>query len=54
MQTLFLGLMGGSDRGGLGVGVQMAFPVLLRKLVNMDTTLHIQMRTVLTGLRRGC
>ncbi len=53
MQTLFLGLMGGLIGVGLGVGVQMAFPVLLRKLVNMDTTLHIQMRTVLTGLLAG-
>ena len=37
----------------LGVGVQLAFPVLLAKLINVDTTLHVQWSTALTGLAAG-
>ena len=53
MQTLVLGLLGGLLGVGLGAGVQLAFPWLLAKLVNVDTTLHLQWRTVLTGLAAG-
>ena len=53
IQTLVLGLLGGLLGVGLGVLVQLAFPWLLAKLVNIDTTLHLQLRTVLTGLGTG-
>ena len=45
--------MGGLLGVGLGVLVQLAFPWLLAKLVNIDTTLHLQWRTVVTGLLAG-
>jgi putative ABC transport system permease protein len=53
MQTLLLGLLGGVLGVALGVGVQLAFPVLLAKLINVDTELHVQWRTVFTGLGAG-
>ncbi len=53
IQTLFLGVMGGVLGVGLGVLVQLAFPWLLAKLVNVDTTLHVQWQTVATGLAAG-
>ncbi len=53
IQTLFLGLMGGVLGVALGVLVQLAFPWLLAKLVNIDTTLHLQWPTVVTGLAAG-
>ena len=53
IQTLFLGLMGGLLGVAMGVGVQLAFPWLLARLVNIDTTLHLQWRTVITGLAAG-
>jgi putative ABC transport system permease protein len=53
LQTLLLGLVGGVLGVVLGVGVQLAFPVLLEKLINVQTSLHIQIRTVLTGLGTG-
>ncbi len=53
IQTLFLGVTGGLLGVGLGVLVQLAFPWLLAKLVNIDTTLHLQWRTVVTGLLAG-
>ena len=53
LQTLLLGLLGGLLGVALGVGVQLAFPYFLAKLVNVDTELHIQLRTVLTGLGAG-
>ena len=33
--------------------MQLAFPVLLAKLINVQTELHVQLRTVLTGLGAG-
>ncbi len=36
-----------------GVAVQMAFPYLLASCLNVPTTVHVQMRTVLTGLGAG-
>ncbi|MDP9038722.1 MAG: ABC transporter permease, partial [Acidobacteriota bacterium] len=53
IQTLCLGLLGGVLGVTMGAGVQLAFPWLLAKLVNIDTTLHLQVRTVLTGLAAG-
>jgi putative ABC transport system permease protein len=53
MQTLLLGLLGGLLGVALGVGVQLAFPILLAKLINVDTALQVQWRTVLTGLGAG-
>ncbi|CAN5431368.1 FtsX-like permease family protein [soil metagenome] len=53
MQTLLLGLLGGVLGVALGVGVQLAFPILLAKLIDVDTELHVQWRTVLTGLGAG-
>ena len=53
LQTLLLGLLGGLLGVALGVGVQMAFPYLLAKLIHIDAELHIQARTVLTGLGVG-
>jgi putative ABC transport system permease protein len=53
MQTLLLGLLGGVLGVALGVAVQLAFPVLLAKLINVDTEIHVQWRTVVTGLSAG-
>ena len=53
IQTLLLGLAGGVLGVALGVGVQVAFPYLLSHLINIPTSLHIQTRTVLTGLGAG-
>jgi len=53
LQTLLLGLIGGTLGVALGVGVQLAFPILLAKLINIQTDLHIQLATVLTGLGAG-
>lgn len=53
IQTMFLGVLGGVLGVGLGVLVQLAFPWLLAKLVNIDTTLHVQLRTMVTGLTAG-
>ena len=53
LQTLLLGLLGGVIGVALGVGVQLAFPILLAKLINVQTDVHLQVRTVLTGLGAG-
>ncbi|HWZ53052.1 MAG TPA: FtsX-like permease family protein [Granulicella sp.] len=53
IQTLLLGLAGGLLGVAMGVGVQLAFPLLLAHLINLQTSLHIQLRTVLTGLGAG-
>ena len=53
LQTLLLGVLGGLIGVGLGVGVQLAFPYLLAKLINVQTDVHLQVRTVLTGLGAG-
>jgi len=36
-----------------GVGVQLAFPVVLGKLINIQTELHIQPRAIFVGLGAG-
>ena len=53
IQTLLLGLLGGLIGVALGVGVQLAFPYLLARLINVQTDVHLQVRTVLTGLSAG-
>jgi putative ABC transport system permease protein len=53
LQTLLLGFIGGLLGVALGVGVQLAFPLLLAKLINVDTDLHIQFGTIFTGLATG-
>jgi putative ABC transport system permease protein len=53
LQTLLLGLIGGSLGVLGGVGVQLAFPVVLGKLINVQTEYHIQPRAILVGLGAG-
>src|SRR5271169_895486 len=53
LQTLLLGTAGGLLGVALGVGVQLAFPHLLAAFVNIQTELHVQLRTVITGLAVG-
>jgi putative ABC transport system permease protein len=53
LQTLLLGLAGGILGVLFGLGVQLAFPVVLGKLINVPTDLHIQPRPILAGLGAG-
>ena len=53
LQTLLLGVLGGIIGVALGIGVQLAFPYLLARLINVHTDVHLQVRTVLTGLGAG-
>jgi putative ABC transport system permease protein len=53
LQTLLLGAAGGVLGVALGVAVQLSFPYLLAKLIHVDTELHVQLSTVLTGLAVG-
>jgi putative ABC transport system permease protein len=53
LQTLFLGAAGGVLGVALGVGVQLSFPYLLAKLIHVDTEIHVQPTTVITGLAVG-
>ncbi len=53
LQTLLLGVLGGLIGVALGVGVQLAFPYLLARLINVETHVHVQLRTILTGLGTG-
>ena len=53
LQTLLLGLAGGVLGVLFGVGVQLAFPVVLGKLINVPTTYMIQPRAILVGLGAG-
>lgn len=53
LQTLLLGLLGGLLGVGFGALVQMAFPYFLGKLFGVPTSVHLQWRTVMTGLGAG-
>lgn len=53
LQTLLLGLLGGVLGVALGIGVQKAFPRLLAGLLHMQTQIHVQGRTIVTGLAVG-
>ena len=53
LQTLLLGLAGGLIGVALGVAVQMAFPVLIGRLINVPVALQIQPRAVAVGLGAG-
>jgi putative ABC transport system permease protein len=53
LQTLLLGLAGGTLGVLFGVAVQLAFPVVLGKLINIQTDLHIQPRAIFIGLGAG-
>jgi putative ABC transport system permease protein len=53
LQTLLLGLAGGLLGVLFGVAVQLAFPVVLGKLINVPTEYHLQWRAVLVGLGAG-
>jgi len=53
LQTLLLGLAGGLLGVLLGVAVQLAFPLVLGKLINVPTQLHLQPRAIFAGLGAG-
>ncbi|MDE1175255.1 MAG: ABC transporter permease [Edaphobacter sp.] len=53
IQTLLLGLLGATLGIALGTAVQMAFPYFLGKLLDVPTAVHLQVRTILTGLGAG-
>jgi putative ABC transport system permease protein len=53
LQTLLLGLAGGVLGVALGVGVQLAFPYVLGKMIHIDAEFHVQLSTVVTGLVVG-
>jgi len=53
LQTLLLGLAGGLLGVLLGVAVQLAFPSVLGRLINVPTELHMQWRAIFTGLGAG-
>ena len=53
LQTLLLGLAGGALGVLGGVGVQLAFPYVLGKLVTLPVEFHVQLRPVLIGLAAG-
>jgi putative ABC transport system permease protein len=53
LQTLLLGLAGGLLGVLLGIAVQLAFPLVLGKLINVPTELHLQPWAILTGLGAG-
>ena len=53
MQTLLLGLGGGVLGVVLGVGVQMAFPIFLAKLLHLTPSLRLDVHAVGLGLSAG-
>jgi putative ABC transport system permease protein len=53
LQTLLLGLAGGVLGVLLGVAVQLAFPLVLGKLINVPTQMHLQWRAIFAGLGAG-
>ena len=53
LQTLLLGLAGGVLGVLLGLGVQVAFPLFLAKLLHITPDFHVDPRAVLIGLAVG-
>jgi putative ABC transport system permease protein len=53
LQTLLLGLAGGLLGVLFGIAVQLAFPIVLGKLINVPTEYHLQWRAVFVGLGAG-
>jgi putative ABC transport system permease protein len=53
LQTLFLGIVGGLIGVAGGIAVQLAFPFVLGKLINVPPEFHFQLGAVLTGLGAG-
>lgn len=53
LQTLLLGLAGGVAGVGLGLLVQMAFPLFLAKLFHITPAFHVDARSVTVGLCTG-
>ncbi len=53
LQTLFLGLFGGLLGVAGGIAVQLAFPALLAKLINVPPEFHLQLQAIFTGLGAG-
>ena len=53
LQTMLLGLMGGTLGVVLGAGVQLAFPPLLAKYINVHVSLSLQPRAIAVGLASG-
>jgi putative ABC transport system permease protein len=53
LQTLFLGIIGGLIGVAGGMGVQLAFPFFLAKLINVPPEFHLQLGAVFTGLGAG-
>jgi putative ABC transport system permease protein len=53
LQTLLLGLGGGVLGVVLGVGVQMAFPLFLAKLLHLTPSLQLEPRAIGLGLTAG-
>ncbi len=53
IQTLILGAIGGVVGVLLGIGVQMAFPYLLARLINVTPELHLDPRAIFAGLGAG-
>ena len=53
MQTLLLGLGGGALGVVLGIGVQMAFPLFLAKLLHLTPSLRLDVHAIGLGLGAG-
>ena len=53
LQTLFLGVLGGLLGVAGGIAVQLIFPFVLGKLINIPPEFHFQFRAVFTGLGAG-
>jgi putative ABC transport system permease protein len=53
LQTLFLGTLGGLIGVAGGIAVQLAFPLVLGKLINVPPEFHFQFGAVFTGLGAG-
>ncbi|WP_260705041.1 ABC transporter permease [Edaphobacter flagellatus] len=53
IQTLLLGVLGAVLGIAVGTGVQVAFPYVLGKMLDVQTSVHLQVRTILTGFAAG-